>query len=137
MDRMLHRGAYADPGEHKATRSDWSIRGVCKALLGITPEYTKGDRIIAYAYFAHNFIYGFIGIFVVVALWNWLRPLSIRFWSNYFLVTMLLVPMAVAAVATVCFFIGGVRDLKRLFHDLEDRRRLDDTDDGRVLAEKE
>ena len=137
MDRMLHRGAYADPGEHKATRRDWSIRGVCKALLGITPEYTKGDRIIAYAYFAHNFIYGFIGIFVVVALWNWLRPLSIRFWSNYFLVTMLLVPMAVAAVATVCFFIGGVRDLKRLFHDLEDRRRLDDTDDGRVLAEKE
>ena len=52
--------------------------------------------------------------------------------SIIFLVTSLLVPVAVAAVATVWFFIGGVRDLRRLFHDLEARLRVDDRDNGRV-----
>ena len=132
MDRMLHRGAYADGATLPPPKRDWSVRGVCKALLGITPEYTKGDRAIAYAYFFHNFIYGFFGIFVVVALWNWVKPLSNHFWSNYFLVTSLLVPIGIAAVATVWFFIGGVRDLRRLFHDLESRRHVNELDDGRV-----
>ncbi len=132
MERMLHRGPYADPGEHKDLRRDWSPKGICKALLGITPQYTRGDRFIAYAFFSYNFIYSFLGAFVLVALWNSCRPLSRHFWSNYFLATSLLVPMFISAIAAVWFFIGGIRDLIRLFRDLAARTQTDILDDGRV-----
>lgn len=61
MDKMLHRGKYEDPTEpHKNLNIDWSFRNIFKNLIGITPEYTKGDRFIAYGIFIHSFVYSFI-----------------------------------------------------------------------------
>ena len=141
MDRMLHRGQYAIPGEHKDLARDWSLRGIFKTLVGITPEYTKGDRLIAYAYFFYNFVFVFLLSFVAVAVWNAFTPWKIEYWSIYFLVTALLVPLIIAGIATVWFFFGGVRDLVRLFRDLGARKE-NILDDGRVdgnvsLADKQ
>ena len=44
---------------------------------------------------------------------------------------MLAIPFVVGIITSVWFFIGGVIDLRRLFRDLEARKR-DFSDDGRV-----
>ena len=44
----------------------------------------------------------------------------------------LAIPLVLAAVTTVWFGIGGVRDLFRLFRDLESRTAVNDLDNGVV-----
>ena len=132
MDRMLHRGEYADPNEHKNLKRDWSLKGVFKSIIGITPEYTKGDRIIAYSLFTHSFIYSFGFVFLATLIWNIFTPWDIKWWSKYFLITQLVIPGIIAAITAVWFSIGGVRDLFDLFRNLEKRKKVNILDDGRV-----
>ena len=133
MDRMLHRGAYNLDGK-KDLKVDWTPRGICRALLGITPQYTRGDRILAYSIFFHSFIYTFIFAFLGVIIWNTFSRWSINYWSWYFAITMLIVPGVIAIFTTIWFGIGGTRDLIRMFHDLEGRI-ANPLDDGRVEGE--
>ena len=56
LDRMLHRGKYAIEGEKKI-HMEWSFKNVFSKLIGITPEYSKSDRIIARSVFTYSFIY--------------------------------------------------------------------------------
>ena len=145
MDRMLHRGAYEEPGEHKELKRDWRPRSVFRNIIGITPEYTRGDKAIAYGLFFHTFVVSFSLIFLGTLLWNLASPWGNRGWSNYFLINNLLIPCAIAACTSVWFTIGGVRDLLDLFRTLKRRKRLNVLDDGRVegnvsladLAEKD
>ena len=81
--------------------------------------------------FCYTFGYRFLGTFVLVLVLNILSPWAKRGWSNYYLVTILLVPFCVALISTFWFMIGGICDLRHLFIDLEKRKR-DFTDDGRV-----
>ena len=133
LDKMLHRGAYAD-GETKEYKFSWSLKSIFGKLIGISPEYTMSDRIIAYSVFVYTFIYRFLLTFVLVLVANaftrWERPT----WSCYYLVTMLIIPFAVGLISSIWFFIGGAIDLRRLFRDLEARKR-DFSDDGRVEKE--
>ena len=145
MDRMLHRGAYEEPGEHKELKRDWRPRSVFRNIIGITPEYTRGDKAIAYGLFFHTFVVSFSLIFLGTLLWNLASPWGNRGWSNYFLINNLLIPCAIAACTSVWFTIGGVRDLRDLFRTLKRRKMLNVLDDGRVegnvsladLAEKD
>ena len=130
LDKMLHRGEYADD-KSKVITTKWTLGNIFSKLIGITPEYTKGDRIIARAVFFYTFGYRFMGTFVLVLLLNSLSRWGKHGWSNYYLVTILLVPFCVALVSTFWFMIGGICDLRRLFIDLEARKR-DYSDDGRV-----
>ncbi len=132
MDRMLHRGAYAPEGTPAPEKFQWSIKNVFKMVVGITPEYTRGDKAIAIGLFLHTFVITFFLGFVVVAVWNAFTPWPIAWWSAYFLVINMIIPLFVAAVTTVWFGIGGVKDLFALFHDLEARRNVNVLDDGRV-----
>ena len=136
LDKMLHRGEYADD-KSKVITSKWTLRNTFGKLIGITPEYTKGDRAIAYGVFFYTFAYRFLGTFLVVLLINCIPKLkwTTRGWSNYYLVTILLVPFCVALVSTFWFMIGGICDLRHLFIDLEARKR-DFSDDGRVDKKK-
>ena len=130
LEKMLHRGKYADD-KSKVITTKWTLRNTFSKLIGITPEYSKGDRAIAYGVFCYTFGYRFLGTFALVLLFNWLSPWGKRGWSNYYLVTILLVPFCVALISTFWFMIGGICDLRHLFIDLEKRKR-DFTDDGRV-----
>ncbi len=130
LDRLLHRGEY-NLDETKDIRSPWTWKSVWGKLIGITPDYTKGDKIIAWAVFGYAFVYQ-IGIcFLLVIVWNLFSPWPMEWWSTYFYVTSLVVSAVLALISTVWFFIGGVIDIKRLFKDLA--ARVDNPlDDGRV-----
>lgn len=140
LDRMLHRGKYATEGE-KNIKSAWTWKTLWQKLIGITPEYTRSDKIIAWSVFFYSIVYKFFIMFVLVFLWNKFSPWSIQGWGKYFFVSNFAVPGVAAALTTVWFFIGGIRDLRRLFRDLQNRK-ANPLDNGMVsghvaLDEKE
>ena len=131
LDRMLHRGKYAIDGTKKY-KLHWSLREFFANVIGITPEYTRGDRVIAWSLFGYSFVYSFCLAFLGVLLWNLFSPWPLEWWGHYFFVVQLAVPLVLAAVTTVWFGVGGVRDLFRLFRDLESRTSVNDLDNGVV-----
>ena len=140
LDRMLHRGIYSDDGQAKPPEK-MTFRRIIGKMVGITSEYTLGDRVIAWSVFWYSFVYHFLICFVLVVLWNLISPWPVQWWSTYFFIKTLLVPCVVAFISTFWFGIGGFRDLIRLFRDLE-HREADVLDNGQVdgnvsLADKE
>ena len=132
LDKMLHRGEYADEKSIVPEKNSWTLKNIFGKLIGITSEYTKSDRIIAYSVFIYTFIYRFFLTFILVLLINtFTGGWSNRVWSIYYLITILIVPFAVGLVSSVWFFIGGAIDIRHLFRDLEARKR-DFSDDSRV-----
>ena len=139
LERMLHRGEWADnpdtangnpDGKPAPKRKSFGKR-LLDHLVGITPEHTRGDRIIAWFVFFKSMVYGFLGCFVGVAIAAKVFDWGNRAWSIKFFVTTLAVPLLFGIVTTVWFTCGTIRDLKRLFHDLEARKR-DNLDNGMV-----
>lgn len=131
LDRMLYRGKYAIEGETKPAAFQWSVKNVFSRLLGITPEYSKGDKVIAWSVFSYSIIYQFFLSVVVVLIWNAFYIWPAKWWGYYFLITFLIIPAIGAAVTTFWFGIGATRDMIRLYRDLENR--IDDPlDNGMV-----
>lgn len=130
LDRMLHRGIYNLDHDKKETFK-WSFHTVFSKLLGITKEYTTGDKVIAWSFFFYSFVYNFIIVFVVAIIWNTFSPWPIEWWGTYFFIVYLMIPAVMAGISTFWFGIGGFIDLFRLFRDL--RARVDNPlDDGWV-----
>ena len=129
LERMLHRGIYCTDHDKIVQKFQWSK--IFSQLVGITPEYTRGDKIIAWSVLLYSVGYTFFGTFVAVAIWNAISPWPAEWWGYYFLIVFLLVPGAVAAVSAVWFTIGGVIDLRQLFIDLK-KRVSNPLDNGRV-----
>lgn len=130
LDRLLHRGDYDVAHENKAPFR-WSVRTAFKKLIGITPEYTLGDRIIAWSIFGYAIVYKFGFCFIGVMIWNAIKPWPVEWWSQYFFITSLCVTAALGVISTVWFFIGGLIDIRKLFRDLAER--IDDPlDNGMV-----
>ncbi|NLF60276.1 MAG: sodium:panthothenate symporter [Lentisphaerae bacterium] len=130
LDRLLHRGKYQLNGEKKIS-SPWTLRNVFSKIIGITPEYSTGDRVIAWGVFSYAFIYQVVISFLFVLIWNLVAPWPVHWWSGYFFVFSIVVPGIVALISTVWFFCGGIRDMKQLFRDLANRVN-DPLDNGRV-----
>ena len=134
MDKMLHRGIYEDPNEpHKNLKVEWNLRSVFKNLIGITPEYTKGDRWIAYGIFILSFVYGFLIMFVGALIWNAVSPWKIDYWKWYFFISFFAVPVVIAFFTTFWFGICGTLDLFKLFRDLKARTHVNELDNGQVF----
>jgi Na+/proline symporter len=132
LDRLLHRGEYSIDGETVA-KSPWTLQNTVGKLIGITPEYSRGDKIIAWSVFGYAIVYKMGLCFLVVLIWNFISPWPLQWWSTYFFVTSLVVTAIVGIVSTVWFLIGGVIDMRRLFKDLA--LRVDNPlDDGRVVG---
>ncbi|MBE6356189.1 MAG: sodium:panthothenate symporter [Lentisphaerae bacterium] len=120
LDRMLHRGKYNLDGDKKDTVK-FSWKGIFKQIIGINKEYSTGDKAIAWGFFIFTFIYQFLLIFLVVMIWNYFSPFSAKWWSDYFYITHVLVPGAIALITTFWFGWGGIKDLIALFRALETR----------------
>lgn len=130
LDKLLYRGKYnlehfvADDAasqaeakkeaEHKS-RFNWKEK-----LLGFTPEYTRGDRILAISVLVYS-AWSFLG-FAVEAIWNlptawrWSEYTWFKIWQYYTVPLSLLI----AVVTTVWFTWGGARDLSRLFRAMKE-----------------
>ena len=105
---------------------------VIERLRGITAEYSRGDRILAWSVILWT-LYNF-AVFMLPLVWNscfgvWSSETWFAWWKYYN------VPLGflVAIVTSIWFTIGGSRDLVRLFRNLKNRPE-DASDDGRVIA---
>ena len=165
LDAMLHRGEAGDMQQATcdkrgnvlnvevprgvspvACRMSRKPRRLCasvlKKLVGITPEYSRGDRFIAWGVFFYSFVFSFGLCFLAVAAWNVFSPWPVAWWSRYFVATSFVVPAVVSAISTFWFGIGGILGLRQLFRDLNARKEINALDDGRVeghvsLADKQ
>ncbi len=136
LDRMLHRGAYL-PEEERALAAEEAKHkkpSILARLVGITKEYTRGDRIIAWSVFFYTCVYKFLGCFLGVWAWNvFIRRWSLNTWGWYYWFTTIFMGSVVGVVSTVWFVWGGVRDALQLFKDLE--ARVDNPlDNGMVVG---
>jgi hypothetical protein len=154
LDKLLHRGKWAD--EYQDARHETPdvsggnktkdtspvsrlspkyalsfISRTLQSIVGIDDEYTRADKAIAWASFLYMFVWR-IGIATLgVMFWNMAHPLPVWWWGEYYYVMTLCIPMVLGLVCTVWFIWGGVRDLIRLFRDLDARVR-DMSDNGMV-----
>ena len=129
LDRMLHKGKYNTDGNVEVV-SVWTWKNIFGKIIGITNEYTKGDRIIAWSVFLYSFGLGFC-LFLGIVIWNLFDTWPQDWWGYYYLIRSLSIPFVVAVISTVWFFIGGLIDLRRMFRDLKNRQ-VDDLDNGVV-----
>ena len=115
---------------------DWSWKTFLVKIIGITPEYSKGDRIIAWSVFCWSFIYSFLVCFVGILIWNLISPWPDHWWGIRYFITTLVIGCIVGIISTVWFMWGGIRDIIRMFRDLAERKANPD-DNGMVKQEDE
>ena len=135
LERMLHRGAYRMEGgsaSGERAESPRGLKSLFRRIITITPEYTRGDRIIAYFVFIYSFVYQFLICFVGVIAWNLASPFTPGMWTWFFYLQSVIIASIVGAASTVWFFAGGVVDLRRMLRDLRGRRDENPLDDGWV-----
>lgn len=133
LDKLLHRGKYADGPE--PVKEKWTLRNIFSKIIGITPEYTRGDRIIAYSVFFYSVVYSVGIIFFGIVIWNAIWPWPHSWWTVNFFITTLLIPGIVGVISTVWFMIGGSIDAIQLFRDLK-KRVEDPNDNGQILNDE-
>lgn len=134
MDKLLHRGKYAvgadlvkgdEVSEKVANKFSFS------KLVGITPEFSKFERLLFYCSFAWSM--GWWGVFIIGTIYNLFMSVSNDVWSWFWWFYIWLSAL-LGIMCTVWIFCGGVRDARRLFHDLS-QQRIDNADDGFVRDE--
>lgn len=130
LDRMLHRGKYSE-GTAVDVSFKWTPKNIFKNILSITPEYTRGDKIIAYGYFTYIFVYSFIIYFLGTLILRCFTDLTINYWKVWFWISSIYVTCIVTAIATVWLGACGVKDMIQMFKDLKNRV-ANPLDDGRV-----
>jgi SSS family solute:Na+ symporter len=129
MDRMLHRGENAVEEEIKIT-NDQPQKGW--KVLGMTKEFTKGDKLIYIATYTWTFLW--VVIFVIGTIYNLTHEVSdtswMKFWEVY-----VWIYLAVSIIVIIWFTIGGVINLKEMVTALKTMKR-DHLDDGFVINEE-
>ena len=134
LDRMLHRGKYHPDSEQVVVKEKLPIGTlIYRRIIGITSEYTRGDRIIAWSVFLWTIVYGFGIMFCGVIIWNAFSPWPPERWGVYYFLTSIVAALLVGTVSTVWFMIGGFRDMCAMFRDLA-ARVANPLDDGRVVG---
>jgi len=78
-------------------------------------EFTKGDKIIYYLKLA--WVLFFFASFITICVWQLFVKWPDGWWANWRLFNVVFTGVA-GTITAVCFLIGGVRDLKALFHRL-------------------
>lgn len=132
MERMLHRGIYTHKGDKVVVHEPVTRHNILKKLLGITAEYTPGDKVLAWSVFIYSMGWGF-GSFVLLIIWNAISPWPDTWWAGWFLIQNIIVAGIIGVVTSIWFTIGGSVDLLRLFRRLSEEE-VNVLDDGRVIG---
>lgn len=135
LDRMLHRGIYNL--EHTVaddSKPEEKERFSLSKFIGITPEYTRGDRLLSWSVF-YWAIFTFSVFMVQLLLALCIPELKGNdvFWQKVWLYFSLPLALVVAVITTIWFSIGGITDLRKMFVRLKDIQR-NSADDGRVVG---
>ena len=128
---MLHRGKYAIDGEVKHFEK-LTFRNIFKKIIGITPEYTLGDKIIAWTTFLWTFVVTFLMFFIGTIIWNAFSPWPVNWWGWRLFIISVVVACVKALISMVWFMIGGILDMRQMFRDLAARTQVNDLDNGMV-----
>lgn len=139
LDKMLHRGEY-NLEHFVASSADKSVekKGFnWNKLAGITAEYSRGDRILAWSiviWTTYGFLFFLVELFWnLVPAWRW----SEMTWVKVFLYYTLPLNLLVGIVTTIWFTWGSSRDLYRLFHALRENYKkgvIEEGDNGQILT---
>ncbi len=115
LDKLLLRGEYAP--------SDEPMRkpAVGLAALGITSEFTRGDKVIYFAKITWSLFW--FAAFVIGTTLGLTVGISDTAWANWWLFT-IIISMIVGVVTTVWFLWGGFRDMADLFRNLRQQSDL-------------
>ena len=135
LDRMLHRGIYADnppvaggmpinPDQPRRKLS-WG------RIIGFDGDFTKGDKIVSASLFAWSMLW--VGVMIVGSVWNFVSPWPTAWWSAFWHVAGIGIPIVVTVVTSVWFTWGGVRDIRTLFERLRSERSINPLDVGVVV----
>lgn len=134
MDRMLHRGQYAQitaaMGEVSA-RELHTHRGLFARLIGIDKHFTRGDKWIAAGLLGWSLLW--VGVFIVGGLWNLIAPWPEAWWAQFWHITGIGIPIFMALITAIWFTWGGTRDIIQLFQRLK-TKQTNELDDGTVIG---
>ena len=136
MDRMLHRGRYAEADTALRVENARKI-GWCKRLfLGFDEEFTLRDKLVSVSVFSWTAFWTVC--FVVITLYNIIafalpaagfKPWDDGMWFNW-MMFYLMVHVVLAPVTAVWMTWGGIRDLREMYRRLSALTRSQD--DGYV-----
>jgi SSS family solute:Na+ symporter len=130
LDRMLHRGRYAPPGEPVVVPLPLRERFRVKNILQFDVNFTFSDKLVSGGIFWWAMF--LLVVNVVVSVWNlFVYDWPISWWSKYWLVAGVGVPFVIALATLVWFGVGGIKDIFIFFHDLRTMDR-DVHDNGTV-----
>jgi SSS family solute:Na+ symporter len=132
LDRMLHRGEYA---EINTLVGDARIEHHGKVgwtkFIGIDDNFTLGDKWLAYSVAGWGFFW--FGVLIIVLIWNLVLPWPNERWASYFHFTSIGIPVFFAFITGIWFTWGGLRDFRALFRRLS-REKVNVLDDGTVVG---
>jgi SSS family solute:Na+ symporter len=126
MDKLLHRGQYAVEGNVAPPKKRFSLYNI----VGITDQFTRGDRWTALGIFAWHSLW--VLVLIVGSVLYLLHPWSDTAWADYWIFTSIHLPLVLGVVTTIWFTFGVTRDLRRFFRRLKEER-VDAHDDGTVV----
>ena len=137
LERMLHRGKYASDadGQNQTSTTDDSMekKGWVSALLkrlGMTKEFTTKDKVLFGLSLSWSLIWSLT--FIVGSILYAIFQFSDATWLTFWRVRITILFVTVLVVVVV-FVVGGLIDVKGMFHALNTAKRNDD-DDGMVIG---
>jgi SSS family solute:Na+ symporter len=137
LDKLLHRGNYAIKNEH--TEYVETLKSRWQKFVGITPEFSKSDKIFALFLIGWNLLlFLWFIIFTAINLYYKLVHgvlLSDNAWSIYWQVG-IVINVILCIPVTIWFTVGGIIDIKALYKHLDTCPR-DHSDDGSVCSDED
>jgi SSS family solute:Na+ symporter len=135
MDRMLHRGAYAEvkarvdeveaPAAAPVRKWSWG------RLIGLDEHFSRSDKWITGGLFWWSMFW--FGTWAVGSVWNLIQPWPLSVWSTYWHIAGIGLPLVIAVVTSIWFTWGGVVDIRDFFRLLAGEK-VNHLDDGTVIG---
>ncbi|WP_428940684.1 sodium:solute symporter family protein [Fontivita pretiosa] len=130
LDRLLHRGPYALPGEKPLPPLTLRQRFTLQNIFKFDANFTFWDKLVSGGIFWWAML--LLAINLVITFWNlFIFDWPVSWWAHYWMITAIAFPLIIAVATLVWFSIGGVRDIIDFFRALATMQR-DVRDDGRV-----
>ena len=135
LDRMLHRGRYAavvaslEPAPVTPTVS--GLKSKWGRIIGFDDSFSFGDKWICGGLFGWSMLW--VAVLIVGSVWNLIAPWPISWWSTFWHVTGIGIPVFVTIVTGIWFTCGGVRDIRSLFRRLS-TTQVNERDSGFVVG---